>query len=127
MTFTLLGERFAITRLSPSHEVPLWATGGPFLSITRTNDELSIVCREETVPINVPTERDWRCLKLEGPLPLSVTGVAAEFTSILARAGVSVFVVATYDTDYVLVKSERALVAIKALRDAGHAVRELSR
>jgi len=124
--FTLLADTFAIVRMRASDAIPEWATGGPFVSITRTADELSIVCREASVPAGTHADRGWRCLKLEGPIPLDTIGVAAAFTSVLAKAGVSVFPIATYDTDYVLVKGDRLDGASEALRSAGHSVRRLT-
>lgn len=99
--FTPLAGTFAIARLAPDAAVPEWARG-EFVSITRTPDELSIVCDDRDAP--PATDRGWRCLKLEGPMPLDTVGVAARFTQLLATAGISCFVVATYDTDYVLVR-----------------------
>lgn len=121
LTFTLLPEHLAIARLPATAETPQWA-GGAFVSVTRTRDELSIVCSADGVPADVQTERNWRCLKLEGPFALTQTGVAAEFTSLLARAGVSVFVISTFDTDYVLVKQELLNKAVHALRRGLHIV-----
>jgi hypothetical protein len=120
LTFTLLSEPVAIARLAPSEQTPAWAAGA-FVSVTRTAEELSIV--SANVPAGVRADRGWRCLKLEGPFALTETGVAAEFTALLARAGVSVFILSTYDTDYVLVKDERLESAKEALRGAGHVVR----
>ncbi|HEY8130805.1 MAG TPA: ACT domain-containing protein [Thermoanaerobaculia bacterium] len=76
-----------------------------------------------SVPAGAHADRGWRCLELEGPIPLNTAGVAAEFTSVLAKAGVSVFPIATYDTDYVLVKGDRLERAVDALKSAGHSVR----
>ena len=109
--------------MKASDEIPRWADGGPFMSITRTADELSIVCREAAVPPGSQADRGWQCLKVEGPMPLDTVGVAAEFTSILAKAGMSVFPIATYDTDYVLMKGDHLERATDALRFAGHSVR----
>lgn len=126
MIFTILPDTFAIVRLPASDPLPRWADNGKFVSITRTADELSIVCRESLVPPGSNADRGWQCMKLEGPIPLSTTGVAAEFTTILAKAGVSVFPIATFDTDYVLVKGDRVERAAEALRAAGHSVRGLA-
>jgi hypothetical protein len=121
-SFKLLPARYAITRLGPSDPVPSWPRGD-FVSVTRTPDELSIVCSEEAVPGNARADRGWRCLALQGPFALDQTGVAAEFTTVLAAAGVSVFVVATFDTDYVLVPDRLLERGVSALRAAGHVVR----
>ncbi len=123
MIFSVLPETFAIVRIGESEDVPRWASGGPFLSITRTADELSIVCRESSVPAGTHADRGWQCLKIEARIPLNTIGVAAECTSILAKAGISVFPIATYDTDYFLVKGDRLEKASDALRSAGHSVR----
>jgi len=123
MTFVLLDGLFAVARLDPDADVPPWAHRGAFTTITRTAHELSIVCEESGVPDDVAAERGWRCLHLEGPIPFETTGVAAAFTRALAARQISVFVVSTFDTDYVLVKAAKIDAAIEALRDAGYDVR----
>lgn len=119
--FTLVAGHYAIVRLHADAAIPQWARGA-FLSITRTHDELSIVCDAANVP-DVVADRGWRCLKLAGPFPLDQTGVAAAFTRVLAKAGVALFVVSTYDTDYVLVRDGVLEHASAALRAAGYIVR----
>jgi hypothetical protein len=114
--------RYAVCRLDPQDAIPPWADGAGFVSITRTAEELSIICDEGRVPDGVRVERGWRCLSVEGPIAFSVTGVAASLTGALAAHGISVFLVATYDTDYLLVKEETLARAVEALRGAGHAV-----
>jgi hypothetical protein len=115
----VLDGRFAVCRLAADAPLPSWPAGS-YVSITRTPDELSIICSEESVPDDVPrVERDWRALRVEGPLPFEMTGVAAAFTAPLAAAEISVFVVATFDTDYLLVKSATFTRALEALRAAG--------
>jgi len=115
MRFTLLDGRYAVARLEPGGAVPPWSDLGAFVTVTRTAEELSIVTEETNVPEGVRAERGWRCLKLEGPIPFDTIGVAAQFTGALAAAGVSVFVVSTFDTDYVLVKEEALPRALDAL------------
>lgn len=122
LTFTLLPDRYAIARLNAADAVPAWPHGD-FVSVTRTAEELSIICREDAVPGTVRADRGWRCLALQGPFALDATGVAAEFTRVLAAAGVSVFVIATFDTDYVLVPDRAIERTVSALRAAGHVVR----
>jgi len=122
MKFTLLDGLFAVARLDADADVPPWAHRGAFTSITRTPHELSIVCDEGGVPDDVAAERGWRCLGLEGPIPFETAGVAARFTAALAARGISVFVVSTFDTDYVLVKASKVDAAIEALREAGYDV-----
>lgn len=88
--------------------------------VTRTADELSVVCEESRVPAAVRVEKDWVALKLEGPFPFSMTGVLASFLQPLAAANIPIFAVSTFDTDYVLMKREKLEEAIKALGTAGH-------
>jgi len=121
LSFALLPGRCAIARLDESAPFPQWPRGA-FVSATRAPGELSIVCDEESVPEGVRADRGWRCLALQGPFPLDTTGMAAAFTSVLAAAGVSVFVIATFDTDYVLVRDSALARATEALRAAGHTV-----
>jgi len=119
--FTLIDGHYAIVRLPADAAIPAWAHGA-FVSITRTSDELSVVCNEGNVP-DVVADRGWRCLKLAGPFPLDQTGVAAAFTRVLADAGIALFVVSTYDTDYVLVRDAALEHATAALRASGYTIR----
>ncbi len=121
LTLIVLTDTFAICRFDKDAGIPDWAKGS-FCSITRTDDELSIVCEQGNVPIDVQAERGWRCLKVVGPLDFALTGIVARLTAPLAAAGISVSVIATYDTDYLLVKVENLKPSIVALRQAGHMV-----
>ena len=118
INMTTLPGRFAVCRLGAGDAVPEWARGA-MVSITRTEDELSIICDEAAVPAGVHAERGWVCFKVLGPLPFEMVGVAAALTTPLAEAGVSVIVVGTFDTDYVLVKEAMRAKAIAALEGAG--------
>ncbi len=122
MKLTVLDGVFAVCRLSPDQPVPAWAQGGPFLTITRTAEELSLVCSQQSVPPETPAQSDFRILKAEGPLDFSLVGLLANLTAALAAANVSVFAVSTYDTDYILVRNRDLPSATKALESAGHAV-----
>jgi len=117
----LLAGRFAVCRLAVDARVPEWAAGD-FSSVTRTPDELSAVCREDAVPDGVKCERGWRVFQVAGPLEFSLTGVLAAIAGPLADAGVSIFAISTFDTDYVLVKDEVLAKAVEALKGAGHRV-----
>lgn len=117
--FRALAGRYAVCRLSPESAVPAWATG-PFVNITFTVDELAIVCPAERVPAEVRAERDWRVLKLVGPFPFTAVGVLASLATPLARASISVLSIATYDTDYFLVKGDVFDAAVDVLIAAGH-------
>lgn len=118
----LLADTFAICRLAPDAPAPK-TLGGEFLSITRTPDELSVACREADIPAGADVERGWRCFRVAGKLDFSVVGLIAALTSVLAQVDISVFVVSTYDTDYLLVKESDAARAVDALTDAGYTVR----
>src|SRR5262249_39354445 len=113
---------FAVCKLPAGSPVPSWATEGNLFSITGTADELSIVCRQEAVPAGVVHEGDWRCLRVAGAMPFTLVGVLAALTTPLADAGISLFAVSTFDTDYLLVKVEDLERAKAALRAAGHTV-----
>ena len=100
--------------------MPEWATG-EFLNLTRTTEELAIICPADQVPPGVRAERNWRVLKLVGPFPFTAIGVLASIASPLARAGISLLSIATYDTDYFLVQGDTFEDALQVLADAGHA------
>jgi hypothetical protein len=124
LALSLLPDTFTICRLSPDAPMPDWALTGGFFSVTRTADELSIVCPQSNVPPEIQCDRDWRCLKVEGPLDLSLIGILASLTVPLARAEVGIFAVSTYDTDYVLVKEKRLEEAVLVLSQEGHHIRQ---
>ena len=117
--FERLPGRFAIARLPASAAIPGWATG-PFFSITRTPDELSIIAPEPAVPAGVTAEPGWVALRLRGPFAFSAVGVLASFLGPLAAAGIPILAVSTFDTDVVLVKEGRVAAAIQALVAEGH-------
>lgn len=117
--FRVLPGEFAVCRLSPDTAVPAWATGA-FVNITFTDDELAIICPSAQVPVEVRAERDWRVLKLVGPFPFTAVGVLASLATPLARANISLLSIATYDTDYFLIKTEAFDDAISVLVAAGH-------
>lgn len=123
LRLVLLDDTFAIVRFPPAAAVPAWASASSdFVTITRTLDELSIVAADRLVPETVNGERDFRALKVVGPLAFGEVGILASIASALAAEGVSIFVVSTYDTDYVLLKSVRLNMAAVALRQAGYIV-----
>jgi hypothetical protein len=122
LTLVVVEGAFALCRLEAKAPLPSWATAGPLYSITRTKEELSIVCRQDQVPQGVPGESDWRCLRVEGVMPLSVVGVLASLTLPLAEEGISIFALSTFDTDYLLIKQDVWDRATNALRRHGHVV-----
>lgn len=120
----LLDGSYAVVRLAPDDEVPDWASGPAFVSTTRTESELSIVCASDLVPDGVRAERPLSCFEVEGPLDFSEIGVLASIAQPLAAAGISIFVLSTYDTDYVFVAARDCERAIHVLAVEG---REISR
>ncbi len=121
----LLPETYAVCRLEKDAPAPDWGTRGLFFSVTRTEEELSVVCPDAHVPDGVRRQGGWRVLKVEGPLDFSLTGILASLTAPLAREGISVFALSTYDTDYLLVKEEKLEKAIQALREEGYAINKV--
>jgi hypothetical protein len=108
LTLELLPQKFSVCRLAADAAIPQWAMRGAVYAVTRTEDELSIVCESKFALSSVKAEKGFRCFKLQGPFPFSMTGVLAAVLGPLAEARVSIFAISTYDTDYVMVK-ERAV------------------
>jgi hypothetical protein len=119
----LLPDRLTICRLPPDALLPSWAESDGLQAIIRTTDELCIICNENNVPANITAEPNWRALKVQGPLVFSEVGVIASLANPLAEAGVSIFVISTFETDYILVKKRDLEAAVEKLREAGHSVR----
>jgi len=118
----VLTGRYAVCRLEAHAQIPKWARGANFVSITRTPDELSIVCEEGNVPRGTRAEAGYAAVMIEGPLAPELVGVMVSLLTPLAEAGVSIFAISTFDTDYVLVRETQLDRAIAALRSAGHTV-----
>jgi hypothetical protein len=112
---------YAISRLSPTEGIPVWADGNGFVSISRSDEELSIVCREERVPDGTQSDPGWTCLKLLGPFAFDETGIVLSVIQPLSENGIGIFVVSTFDGDHLLVKSDRFEDARALLLNAGHA------
>lgn len=120
-SFSILPQSFAIARLEPSAVLPSAVLASPgFLSITRTADELSIVCAEDVAAGLARVDKAWRAIKVQGPFAFDQAGVLASFLEPLAVAAIGIFAVSTFDTDYILVKSANLEGAVAALKGAGH-------
>jgi hypothetical protein len=117
---SLLPKIFAVVGLAPGSEIPEWATQGPFFSVTRTSDELSVVVEESLVPTDVHSQGGWRVMKVHGPFVLTEVGVLASLAGPLAASKISSFVISTFDTDYLLVASADLAAAVSTLERAGH-------
>ena len=112
----------AVVQLDPTADIPAWASAGDLYSVTRTPDELSVVCRQELLPDELPAQRGFRALKVQGPLEFSAVGILESLARPLAAAGLSIFVISTYSTDYLLVPSADLPGACATLVAAGHTV-----
>jgi len=121
---TVLPGSFAIARLAADEPLPRWAPQGGFFSVTRTSDEVSVVCLADQIPAGVSAETGWRALKVKGPFVLSEIGVLAGLAAPLAKAKVSLLAISTFDTDYLLVSEQHLHAAIAALRSAGLRIAE---
>ena len=123
LTLQLIPGEFAVCRLAAAAPVPAWAGSAVFSSVTRTVDELSIMCPATQVPAGVKHEAGWRLLKFAGPFDFGVVGILASVAAPLAAAAISSLAVATFETDYLLVKIDRLEAVVQALTAAGHTVR----
>jgi len=123
LNLRLLKGRLSVCRLDPGERIPAWAVRGEFTSITQTTDELSVVCTEGAAPKGTKCETGWRIFKIEGPLDFALTGILVAVARPLADAGMSIFAVSTYDTDYLMVKEQNIEKAVRALAAAGHHVK----
>jgi hypothetical protein len=117
----LVGD-YAISRLDRAALIPAWADGEGFVSIARTEDEVSVACLASRVPVGVQTDAGWRVLKFIGPFAFTETGIAAAVLNPLAEQAIGILLVSTFDTDYLLVKVADFERTQKALIEAGHIV-----
>jgi len=124
---SILDGLFTIHRLSSNSEIPNQVYQGQFCSITKSEEELSIVCPSSVLLDSERSEPGWCCIKVLGPLDFSLVGIIAEISAALAKAEISVFTVSTFDTDYVLVKSDKLQTAKKALEQAEYTFKSCNR
>jgi hypothetical protein len=122
LDLTLLAEDLAVCRLPAGAASPPWLERETLASVTRTPAETSIVCRSAVVPEGVQVEAGWRALRVAGPLDFALVGILSALLTPLAAAGVAVFALSTFDTDYVLVREAALDDALAALTAAGHRV-----
>ncbi|HEV3419967.1 MAG TPA: ACT domain-containing protein [Candidatus Acidoferrum sp.] len=125
LTLSVMEGRYAIAKFPCDAEIPAWVNGSPFSSVTRTLEELSVVIAEASVPSELDASRGWRMLKVQGPFAFEETGVVAALANPLSRVGVGIFVISTFDTDYLLVQHEEIPVAVETLEHAGHRILNL--
>lgn len=127
LRLTVLDGDMAIVQMASDAPWPEWLPTEGFVSVTRTDAELSIVCASESVPdgsidgANV-AETGWSMIRFEGPFAFDLTGILASVAGPLAAAGIGIFALSTFDTDYVLIKESNLDAAISTLRAAQHIV-----
>lgn len=127
LTLRLLKDKYGVCRLNKDDKIPSLALKGEFFSITKTDDELSIVCLEENIQGNIKCEKEWRILKILGPLDFSLIGILSKVSIVLAENRISIFAVSTYDTDYIMVKENDVDNAIKVLYDKGYDILDINK
>lgn len=120
LSFRRYPGEYAVSRLDPQMPLPSWAASSGILSVTRTPNELSIVCPASIVPPGTQSQPGWACLELIGPFPFHLTGILSAFLAPLAQAEIPIFALSTFDTDWVLVPETHLAKALQALRAAGH-------
>lgn len=122
MRLYALDDLYAVVRLEPDAEIPSWARAGHFWSVTRSDAELSVVCPQDQVPTAASAERGWCAFEVAGPIDFSFTGVVASLVTPLADEEIPIFVVSTFETDYLLVREHDLHRSVAALTAAGHSV-----
>ena len=118
----LLDGIYAVCRFEDSDKVPSWVNEKEFFSVTKTEDEISVVMLQDKISSDVKAEKDWRILKVEGTLDFSLIGILAKISEILAKNSISIFVISTFNTDYILVKEEKVEKAILVLSEEGYEI-----
>ena len=123
MKLKILDSTFSVMKFAPAETIPLWALHCDVFSITRTDEELSVVCPSECLPINEQIkeiENDWKCIKVEGVLDFNLTGILSSLANTLAENKISIFAISTFNTDYLLIKSHSIKKAKVVLENEGH-------
>ena len=120
LVLSVLEETFSIHRLAPDASLPEAVSECDFYSLSKTTDELSLVCPEHLAVKSEKSNPDWKCLKVAGPLDFELTGILAGITEVLAKEKLSVFAISTFDTDYILIKKQGLTAAISALQRVGY-------
>ena len=123
MNFLVLRNTYSIYSFINTSELPNWIYSSDFYSITRSEDELSVVAIQNlSTPTNVKSDPGWRILKIAGPLDFSLIGIIAEISAILKEKNIPIFVISTFETDFILVKNGSLKSAIDTLINKGHIV-----
>jgi hypothetical protein len=122
LQLSLLKDKYGICSLPNTAPIPDWALKESLISITRTEEELTIVCRQDLIPPQCKCDLNWRCFRIDGTFDLNQTGVISSISSPLANTGISIYCISTYNTDYFLVKEENVEQTISVLSDCGHSI-----
>ena len=122
LKISLLKDKYGICTLPNDAPIPDWVSNESLASITRTDKELTIVCRQDIIPSELKSDLNWRCFKIDGSFDLNQIGVISSISSPLADAGISIYVISTYDTDYFLVKEDNLEQTISTLSNSGHSI-----
>ncbi|WP_409271666.1 ACT domain-containing protein [Neobacillus sp. SCS-31] len=128
MKLKILDKTFSVVKYPPTDIIPSWALNSDVFSITRTDEELSIVSPSESLPMNEvfkDVENDWKCIKVEGVLDFSLTGILSSLANPLAENNISIFAISTFNTDYILVKSHSIEKARVVLESEGHTFHDI--
>jgi len=116
LTLSILPEKLGICHFAVNSPIPDWASRGKFFSITRTDQELSIVYPQEKIPAGILFEKNWRAFKVESIVDgIYAVGIIASLSKPLAEAGISIFNISTYETNYLLVEEKHLAKAKKVL------------
>ncbi|MEG0857198.1 MAG: ACT domain-containing protein [Terrisporobacter sp.] len=122
LTLKLLDRVYAVCRLDKGQPVEQWALEGDFSSITKTEDEISLVCLDNKVPSHIKHEGNLRTLKIEGPLDFSLVGILSKISTLMSNKNIPIFAMSTYDTDYILIKNDEINKAIEILEQNNYNV-----
>ena len=120
LILSVLSETFTIHKFSPDASIPEEIMKSNFYSVSKTEKELSLVCSEVFEFQSLQSSNGWKCIKVKGPLDFNLTGILAGISDILTRGKISIFAISTFDTDYILVKSQEVSLARKKLKKAGY-------
>jgi hypothetical protein len=122
LVLSVVREKFGVSRFDAFREIPASVLESSFFSITRTADELSIICPVKNIPPDAVSELNWRCLKVHGPLDFGTTGIISSLTGVLSVGKISVLTISTYDTDYILLRESELDRAVDLLIKKGHQI-----
>ena len=120
LVLSVLFETFTIHKLSPDASIPEEILKSNYYSVSKTENELSLVCSEKIEVQSLESSKGWKCLKVKGPLDFNLTGILAGISDILAQANISIFAISTFDTDFILVRSQDLPSARNKLKKAGY-------